>query len=186
MMSRLLHDVERMVRAVLPELPYLGTYRYRVVQANPGDDRWHLQAVQSDRGLPDMIPIPVRPGMAGLKAGLRPGSIVLVTFIEGDRGLPVITHHDEPGTGGWTPLTLTLDASDTVAVGPSAGLVELGSGTEPLLAPLETGRIVRFGDTIVLTPALPSVPPVPATTNTPYVIGANQLGLPVTVAKVKA
>jgi len=146
MIDRLMTDLERAVRHVLPELPFLGAYRYRVVKANPGDGRWHLQVVV-DRGLPDLLPISISPGMAGLNAQLGLGSTVLVQFVEGRRDMPMITHFAAPGDAGWRPVTLTLDASGTVFVGPSADMVELGSGTDtPANA---TGRVVRYGDQVL-------------------------------------
>lgn len=165
MIDRLMTDLERAVRTVLPELPFLGTYRYRVVKANPGDSRWHLQVVV-DRGLPDMLPISIHPGMAGLDAQLTLGATVLVQFVEGRRDMPIITHFAPPDDAGWRPVTLTLDASGTVFVGPSAGMVELGSGTD---TPADaTGRLVRYGDNIAfpspgpgpILPAVPGVTPV--------------------------
>lgn len=150
--SRLRRDLQALIRHLVPELPYLGAIRYRIVKANPGDNRWWLQAVnQGD--YPDTLPIPVR-SFSGLKAEHAKGQIVLVQFVEGNPYDPYISGFAAPDESGWLPETMTLDASDTVMVGPSADLVELGSGTEipPPLDP--TGRVIRYGDTIRLPPPI--------------------------------
>lgn len=185
-MNRLIRDLTAIVHAILPGLPYLKKYRFRVVKANVGDQRWILQPNAKASGLDPIGPAEVHPGMAGLVAELAEGTEVIVSFVEGNPALPIIESFQAPDKPGWLPISLTIDASSTLKVGPSADLVEIGSGSEALVAPLEVGRPVRYGDVLVLLPALPSVPPAPATTNTPYVIGANQLGLPAVVAKVRA
>lgn len=172
MISRLWQDLERAVRAVLPELPFLGVYRYRVVKKNSGDERWHLQAVESSRGLPDMLPISVRPGVAGAIADHALGAIVLVGFADGDRARPFIAHAAAYEDGNWTPTALTFDASGDVTIGESATAVLLGDGL---------GRVLREGDTLSLT----GVASGGGATGVVATVTLG-LGVPPTASKVKA
>jgi len=106
-----------------------GKYRYRVV--NMSGDRAELQAVRQAAGLPDVLPISMKPGVAGAHAKLTGGSIVLVEFIEGDRSLPIVTAFagKDEGSGHTadeldftvtTKLRLGSDsATDAVALAPA-------------------------------------------------------------------
>ncbi len=152
--NRLLRDLETITREALPELPFLGTYRYRVVLPNPGDHRWVLQAVASGMGLPDISPVSVHPGVAGAVAQLALGSVVLVSFIEGSPSMPYIHAFTPRDQSGYLPVELALDATTRVQVGPSADLVEIGSGTETPPPADPTGRVIRYGDTIALPPPI--------------------------------
>lgn len=146
--SRLFALVSAYVRASLPELPYLGMYRYRVIQANAGDHRWELQAVSAAQRLPDIQPASVHPGVAGTVAKLANGTTVLVQFIEGNPAMPVVTHFEAADGAGWLPLELELDASQKVTIGASADLVEIGSGSELSPPANAVGRALRYGDTV--------------------------------------
>lgn len=95
-----------------------GSWRYRVVQMSA--DRVTLQAVRRGAGLPDLDPVSMWPGMAGLHAELTPSVEVLVTFVEGDRSLPVITHFAGKDRAGWAPANLTLDATTLIKIGKDA------------------------------------------------------------------
>lgn len=171
--SRLRRDLQAMIRTLVPELPYLSPVRYRISKANPGDNRWWLQAVSRDAGFPDTLPIPVR-AFSGIKAEHALGTVCLVMFVEGDPMMPFICGFAAPDEGGWLPTTITVDASGTVKVGPSADLVELGSGTQTPPPVDPTGRVLRYGDTIQL----------PAPISAPYVLIP---GVPPTgVSRVKA
>ena len=142
MISRFLSDFERMVRAVLPELKFFGVYRYRVVTKS-GTDRWNLQVVSSTTGLPDVLPLSVKPGAAGVKADIALGSIVLVTFIEGDKGQPVITHFAGAGESGWKPVDTEIDGTGAVTIGASSTFVELGHS--PRMGVARLGDAIQAG-----------------------------------------
>lgn len=95
-----------------------GRYRYRVVRMS--GDRVELQAVISRVGLPDTLPVSMRPGVAGAWASLVGGSIVLVEFIEGDRTLPVISAFAARGDAGDAPEELDLSVVSTLRLGDSS------------------------------------------------------------------
>lgn len=129
------------VRETFPRYDFLAKYRYRVVKMNPGDDRTQLQAVRKLAGLPDLLPVSILPGMAGLSAMLTPGSIVLVEFIEGDPSLPIVSHFEAKGGAGFLPVSLFLDATSAVNIGATAGAINLGDAL---------GAVVRYGDQVAI------------------------------------
>jgi hypothetical protein len=141
--SRLLRDLQAVARAAFPELPYSRIYRYRVVNANPGDHRWELQAVSNAQSLPDISPASVHPGVAGAVAKLAQGAVVLVQFVESDPSMPVITHFPARDGAGWLPLELEIDASSKVTIGESADDVLLGPS--PRLGVARMGDAVQAG-----------------------------------------
>jgi hypothetical protein len=105
-----------------------GLYRYRVVRMVA--DRVELQAVRKAAGLPDLLPVSMWPGIAGAHAELTPGAEVLVTFVEGDRTMPVVTHFAGKDGTGFVPVSLTLG-------GPTgAPAARQGDAVEVLLPPM--------------------------------------------------
>lgn len=101
-----------------------GLWRYRVIRmapvpvfeiVGPPPDpitiwpvRVELQAVSQAAGLPDILPIEMRPGVAGVHAELVPGAEVLVEFVEGRRTMPVITHFAGRGPDSFAPVRLIV------------------------------------------------------------------------------
>lgn len=146
---RALRVLRALVREALPNLDYLGLHQYRVVSMDNG--RANLQAVKKKSGvdMPDASLAKLSPGMAGLTSVLTPGAIVLVGFADGDPSLPVITHYATPDDPAFKPVSVSIDAA-TVQVGPSANSVELGSGSEAVDYGSEPGRVVRYGDSILV------------------------------------
>jgi hypothetical protein len=104
-----------------------GAYRYRVARMVAG--RAELQPVRAAAGLPDLRGIEVWPGIASAHAELTPGSHVLVSFIEGDRGQPFVSHVAPHGSSGWVPASVTLGGES----GPPAA--RQGDAVEVLLPP---------------------------------------------------
>lgn len=132
-------------REAFPRHNFMCPYRYRVTDMVAS--RVRLQAVKAAPGLPDILHVSVLPGLAGGAAVFQSGTLVLVEFIEGDPAQPIVTHFEAEGGAGWLPISVTLDASSSVKIGPSADMVEIGSGTD---APADaTGRVVRYGDLVL-------------------------------------
>lgn len=94
-----------------------GPVKYRVSRMNV--DRVELQIVNRRAGLPDLLPISMWPGVAGVHSTLTPGAEVLVEFIDGDRSQPVVTHFAGKDGAGWSPVELVLDGT-TVKIGAGA------------------------------------------------------------------
>lgn len=92
-----------------------GLWRYRVLRMS--DERVECQAVSKAAGLPDVIPLSMRPGVAGMWAKLKPSSQVLVQFIEGDPALPIVTHFEEADGDGFLPAVVEINAGNRVDIG---------------------------------------------------------------------
>lgn len=123
-LGRLIALMRSIVRRELDDRLH-GLWRYRVVSmdppsAEPPRARVQLQAISSAAGLPDILPISMRPGVAGVHAELAAGTEVLVAFVEGDRTRPVIVGFAGLEGPGWSPERLTLDASQLLYVGAGA------------------------------------------------------------------
>jgi len=136
---RLFEAVRNIVAGLLEPTRYHALYRYRVVEMQ--NERVALQAVSSAALLPDMQAISMRPGVSGCHAKLKLGSIVLVAFVEGDPGQPVITHFDGKDGSGWKPVEIEIDAQTKITIGKE--VTELLLGPEPRLP------IARQGDPVV-------------------------------------
>lgn len=95
-----------------------GLWKYRVVRMS--SDRVELQIVERARGVPDILPISMWPGIAGAHADLTPGAHVIVQFINGSRREPVITHFSGKDGTGWSPVNLTIDATTLIKIGKDA------------------------------------------------------------------
>lgn len=138
--DRLSSALEALVQQVVARSLRLGggPWRYRVVGMAP-DGRVNLQAIST--GVPDVLPVPMRPGAAGVHAQLTPGTEVLVHFVEGDPGQPVITHFAGKGGDGWIPESLSLAAG-------LAPVARLGDTVQVFLPP-----VMPFSGTIGGNPA---------------------------------
>lgn len=116
-----------------------GAYRYRVVRMNA--ERVELQAVRKLPGLPDLLPLSMWPGIAGAHAELAPGAEVLVSFLEGDRAQPIVTHFAGADGQGFEPVRLHLGGTS------GAPAARQGDAVEVLLPP------AMFAGTIGGSPA---------------------------------
>lgn len=124
-----------------------GCYRYRVVRTN--GDRVELQAASRDAGLPDLAPLSMWPGVAGVHAELAQGAEVLVEFIDGDRAQPIVTHFSGKDGVGFVPSSLTLGGPD------GAPAARDGDTVEVLLPPaLLSGTALIGGTPTPITGAL--------------------------------
>ena len=159
--SRLLEALRALLPVLLPREPYLGPREYRVVRMRPSassaeQTRVELQIVRAASGMPDQLMVPAWPGVAGAHAEAAPGALVLVQFIDGDRGRPYVCAWSTRDDPAWRPTTLTLDATGTVKIGPSATAVEIAGGDVTDISG-GAGRVVRYGDPIVFGAPGPGV-----------------------------
>lgn len=148
--------------------------RYRVV-AQVGS-KLTLQAVDSGRGGPDSLEVPVWTA-PGVSAMFLPSSIVLVVFADGNPGFPRVIAADPS-----LPLEATLDATVSVAVGPSAPLVALAGGVTPLVL----GPWATFLQAALTTFATGLNPTTLAAQATALVTALNALPPPTTVKTTAA
>jgi hypothetical protein len=120
---------------------YLKSYQYRIVSQNAADGRLILQAIDPVAGMPDTNPVTAWPGQSGDSAKYKPGSLVRLSFFEGDPTQAIVDSY-QPGV---LPLERTVDASVAVHVGPSAPLVDLAGGAAPVVpAPWATNLAVAL------------------------------------------
>lgn len=129
--SRNREALRRLVASLFPEIRYSGLFEFRVVTQQ--GERLNLQPVRAALGLPDLSGVPVRPGMAGLRATVLPGSLVLVAFADRDPSRPGVVAHDATDAPGWMPLALELGE------GPTLGVARV---TDPVVAGAFGGSIV--------------------------------------------
>ncbi len=112
----------RIFLALFPELRYAGHFEYRVViQAG---ERFHLQPVRVATGMPDLLSVPMRPGVAGMKNTMGPalGEQVLVVFADRDPSRPCIVSHDAPDSAGFVGPAFGVNTlGDAVVAGPFGG-----------------------------------------------------------------
>lgn len=132
--NRRLDAQRRLFEALFPHLKYAGLFGYRVVRQT--GDRYDLQPERVGSNMPNLLRVPVRPGMAGLRATVLPGCLVLVAFVDRDASRPAIVAFDAPDSEGWMPLSLELGGPGAVGVallgsavqaGPFAGAVTVAS-----------------------------------------------------------
>lgn len=143
----------RLMRAVVERASdgrLWGKWRYRVVRMSVG--RVELQAISKAAGLPDILPISMRPGIPGAHGELTPGSVVLVEFVEGDRSRPIVTGFEGIDGQGFMPQTLHLVDPDKTA----PGAVRVGDTVEVLFPPMVfVGTINGLAATGVVSATLP-------------------------------
>jgi hypothetical protein len=116
-LSKRLESLRRIVRSLLPEYRWHGVYEYRIV-IQVGE-RLEIQPVLTSLGLPVVSRVRVRPGMAGLSADHAVGSLVLVTFVNGDPARPVVTGFDDAESTRFLPDDIVIEANNTVGLGPT-------------------------------------------------------------------
>jgi hypothetical protein len=151
--SRLARSVSSIVKHV-NGAKIFGKWRYRVLSMD--SDRVNLQAVRKDAGLPDILPVVMKPGVAGAFAELTPSTEVLVEFIEGDPANPIIDSFAGKGEAGFSPKKLIF-AADSMVIGEDSNSIEMGNSATVTLGPKLTAKpVARVGDsvTVVLPPLI--------------------------------
>ena len=113
-----LGDAMRTLIGRATEVKIWGKRTYRVSEMD--GDRVKLQAINRAAELPDILPVSMFPGVAGVHAALTPGATVAVEFLDGDPARPVVTGFVGKDGTGFVPVSLTLDASTEIKVGASA------------------------------------------------------------------
>jgi hypothetical protein len=155
--SRLASTFDRIVQALTADRRLAGSWEYRVLQQI--GERLDLQPVRAATGLPYLTRVRARLA-PGYRVEHRPGSLVLVTFVDGDPSQPAVTNGDDPDAPGWLPQAIYLeaegpidiaadgdvsvDAIGTTTVGESSSVVSLGDGLQRIVT---EGRKVTLAGT---------------------------------------
>lgn len=131
--NRRLEAQRLILEALLPSLRYQGMTEYRVVLQS--GDLVDLQPAHLATGMPELEGVPVR-WASGYKVEHLLGSLVLVSFIDGDPSRPCVIAGDSPDAPGWMPLTIDIGGpgglgivrqTDAVQAGPFGGIAVGGS-----------------------------------------------------------
>lgn len=129
-------SIQAIVAPLLAPLRYAGVYEFRVVTQS--GERLNLQPARASIGFDDLSNVPIRPGVAGVKAKVALGELVLVSFVDRDPSRPCVVAHAAADDAGWMPLELDLGGplalgvariTDPVQAGPFSGVVTRGSAT---------------------------------------------------------
>lgn len=114
-LDRRLRAMKKVFESLFPAMAYAATYEYRVETQN--GNRLHLQPARIACGMPSLENVPVRPGVAGFKASVALGELVLVAFADGDPSRPNVIAHDHADSPGWFPTLAEFgDGGDFVAL----------------------------------------------------------------------
>lgn len=118
-----------------PDRDFRAVWEYRVVLQS--GDRLELQPVLASSGMPDLRRVRMRPGVSGCNSTVALGSHVLVTFVNGSRGRPVVTQFADAEEDGFTPILTEIDASTFVKLADGARLMpatgDLAGGIWPIV-----------------------------------------------------
>ncbi len=131
-----------------------GPWSYRV-GAVRADGRCDLVAVK--KGPPPELPNVDHWSASGAASKPTAGSIVVVSFLDGDPGSPMIGAYEPLRFAGGAPTEATLDAT-TIKIGPtSATLIELGGSSAGALAlaSLVSGNFTTIGDAVAAAVVVP-------------------------------
>jgi hypothetical protein len=129
-LSRRLLAYARILAALDPNHAYRVPREYRVTTQT--GERLNLQPARVGSGMPALSGVPVRPGVAGMRASVKLGELVIVLFIDGDPSRPAVTSHDAADAPGFMPAEIDIGESprlgvarltDTVQAGAFAGVI---------------------------------------------------------------
>ena len=146
--DRALHALRELVRAVLPQLALLGTWEYRVDVG--GTSSVTCSPVDPTLGLPGGVVAQIWPSVLGEQVTIAPGQRVLLAFIDGDAGRPVVLAGDPstrptaaallgPGSAAArVGDTVTITAAQILAAAMVAGTTPV-TITSPLQCTITSG-----------------------------------------------
>lgn len=141
-MSNVLTELVRAIvhHVFAADFGLLGTYTYRVDSCD--GETISAFPISSRVKLPDLVKIPLTPGILGGTAKIAPGSIVLVVFADGDRSAPQVVFSEL----GAHPTELSIEA--TVSAKLDAPQVVINGGAQ---------GAARMGDPVTCGPFVGSI-----------------------------
>jgi len=134
-----------LARAEDPSRDYRGIWEYSVERAD--SKTFDGNPTSSDFPLPPLVGVPYRPSLAGSSCVPAKGTLVYVAFANADASRPVVV-----AFGPTVPSSATVDATGTLALGPSSSSVVLANATAVPTSPTTAAserRAVCYGDAVV-------------------------------------
>ncbi len=110
--DRRLEALRKIFDQLDPNRKFRGLASYRVVKSNAG--RLDLQSVRASAGMPDLLRVPIMPGIAGGEVDPALGSIVLVAFVDGDPSQPKVVNFEGIESGAFAATSVNLRAGGQV------------------------------------------------------------------------
>lgn len=140
-LDRTIDAMRRLVLSFFPSAVYWIVHEYSVAES----DGTAFSGLPTDATFSPALPtrVPYAPSLAGSSCVVPVGTLAYVGFANADPSKPYLVRFG-PGLATST----TIDATDTIAVGPSASEVDLAGGNVTD-AGGGAGRVVRYGDPIV-------------------------------------
>jgi hypothetical protein len=131
----------RSIHSRLSDKRLTGKFRYRVVrQAGTAVDLQWVKRAHSLTIPPDMLRVPMVPGVSGVHATLSPGCIVYVEFVDGLRDDPIITGFEGRGGNAAVPQMLEIGGENGANVACQGDTV-----TSPLPPMVVNGTMIVSG-----------------------------------------
>lgn len=147
MSDRLISVIRAIVREMLPNAQFLGVYEYAVQSWT--SDTVAASPVAGSIGLPPIVSVPLVPSITGGRAKLAAGAVILVGFVNGDRGRPFVANGDPNSKVSelWleTDGTLHADGSTVIVNGGVLGCARM---TDPVQAGPFAGTITGASITV--------------------------------------
>lgn len=141
--DRSMAALRAIVRAEDPERVAAGIWEYQVERADAAT--FDGSPTSADFPLPALVGVPYRGALAGASCVPARGTLAYVAFANQDSTRPVLV-----AFGPTVPEAATLDATGTLALGPSSSSVVLASGSESVSPADAVGRFVRYGDPLTV------------------------------------
>ena len=150
-LDRLLTSIRNLIRGEFPQYTFAGLWEYSI-QAVNSTGTLDLQPTDTTISLPDLSNVGFSPSLLAESSMATMGSTCLVEFVNGDPTRPRVI------SIGATVFMGTIDASQTINVGPSASSVNLGAAQMPTARTTDTVS-VYFPPGTTLTIVGVTIPP---------------------------
>ncbi len=164
--------IRAVIRQELPRLANLGTWEYTVVGVNQ-DGTVNAAATDPGGPMPNLNNVAIQSGPEGGTAAPTAGNLCYVRFVNGDPTRPVVVGNQS------RVRTATLDASETVNVGPNASNgVILAGGSAPIARDGDAVTVYFSASPLVVSGTFAASPPtIPGTFTGTLTITAPATGV---------
>lgn len=128
--DRMTASLRELILSEIPQLHFLGVYSYVVIESD--GQMVTGRPANSGLGIPPLVKIPLRAGVAGMRCKPKPGTLLAVGFLDSDPTQPYIS-------GGFEQPAVSAPVvcyGDSVTVGSAVGII-----TSPATELLRTVRV---------------------------------------------